>query len=378
MKFKLFTGIFVFFLLSVSAFSQTQKTRFVHEPDLRTLLPKFLTPQGFLDPKYAEATAKPSPYYSDFYGLQALAETTKEGIKRDFVPKFAEITAEDENTVTLKFKEGFWGKFYPHSTLKVVGVEVKFDHVEMSGDKWTELRENLDKFIKLLETNGLAKKYLRPNSFFKDEQIVYRQLSKKNQTMPKVASLDEISREKNAVLIYPEGVHGNLKGYEKFKAEVLDKGGFDWIAMEMLIPSQQKDLDIFVKSADNSPEYLRTRKVLLDYFKDSWNGRSGPKTTAEENYYFKIVEQMRKQKTRVVAIEASTTEYILFRYGENKFGAAVRSYWWAKALPKTGKGIIFGGSAHFNDKDSINFQDFQAMLNPKMKMFVLEALKIRN
>lgn len=375
---NIFFAVIIIVLTTISVFSQTSKPRFVHEPDLRSILPKFLTPQGFLDPKFAEATAKPSRYYSDFYGIQALRDTTKEGVKRDFVPKFAEVTAEDENTVTLKFKEGFSGKFYPNSTLKVMGVEVKYDHVEISGDKWNDLRVNLEKFIKLLENNKLAKKYLRTNPHYQDELVVYKQLSKKNQVIPQTRTFSEMRNEKNLLLLYPEGVHGNLKGYEKFKSDVLDKEKFDWIALEMLTPTMQKDLDIFINSPENSSEHQRTRKVLLDYFKDSWNGRSGPKTSAEENYYFKIVEQMRQQKTRVIGVEASTAEYIFFRYGENKFGGAVRSYWWAKALPKTGKGLIFGGSAHFNDKDPINFQDFEAMLNPKMKMFVLEALKIRN
>lgn len=378
MRNKLFTAIILIFLSSISDFTQTAKPRFVHEPDLAKLFPKFLTSQGFLDPKYAEAVAKPSRYYSDFYGIQALADTTKESIKRDFVPKFAEVAAEDENTITLKFKDGFSAKFYPNSSFKFRTFEIKFDHVEISGDTWQDQRKNIDVFIKLLETNKLAKKYLRPNPFLKDEQVVFKQLSKKNNVMPKVATFAEISNEKNSLLIYPEGVHGVVAGYEKFKTNVLDKEKFDWIAMEMLVPSMQKDLDIFINAPENSPEHLRTRKVLLDYFKDSWNGRAGPKVAPEELYYFKIVEQMRTNKTRVIGIEKSTIEYIFFRFGENKFGGAVRSYWWAKLLPKAGKGLIFGGSAHFNDKDAINFQDFETMLNPKMKMFVLEALKVRN
>ncbi len=382
MRIKLFTIGIIIFLSSVPAFAQTAKPRFVHEPDLRTILAKFLSPQGFLDPKFADATAKPSRYYSDFYGLQALADTTKEGIKRDFVPKFAEVALEDENTLTLKFKDGFSGKFYPNSSLKVVGVETKWDHVEISGDTWQDLLKNLADFREILAKNKLEKRYLRVNPYYKDELVVYKQLTKNSPPAQiKVAPLTEFQTEKNAVLLYPERVHGILKGYEELKANVLDKQKFDWMAMEMLPSSMQKDVDIYVKSANDSPEYLRTRKVLLDYFKDSWNGRAGPKTTAEENYYFKIVEQMRANKTRLIAmekaIESNGAEYIFFRYGENKFGGAVRSYWWAQALPKIGKGLVFGGSGHFTGGDSINFQDFQALLIPKMKMFSLEEIKIR-
>lgn len=381
MKNIIFTIVFLI-LLSGLAFAQATKPRFVHEPDLGKTLAKFLTPQGFLDPKFADATAKPSRYYSDFYGLQALADTTKEGIKRDFVPKLAEVVAEDENTLTLKFKNGYTGKFYPNSSLKVIGIETKWDHVEISGETWQDLLKNLADFLNILSKNKIEKKYLRINPYYGDEVKVYKQLTKHSAPAQiKVAPLDEFQIEKNAVLLYPERVHGILKGYEELKANVLDKQKFDWMALEMLPSSMQKDVDIYVKSADNSPEYVRTRKVLLDYFKDNWNGRAGPKTTAEENYYFKIVEQMRTNKTRVIAmekaIEKNGAEYIFFRYGENKFGGAVRSYWWAKALPKTGKGLVYGGSGHFTGGDSINFQDFQAMLNPKMKMFSIEEIKIR-
>lgn len=377
MRHTLLTAIILIVLSSISAFAQTTKPRFIHEPDLRKMLPKFLNSQGFLDPKFAEAVSKPSHYYSDFYGIQALANTTKDGIKRDFVSKFAEVVTEDENTITLKFKNGWTGKFYPNSSVKTFGIEIKFDHVEVSGDTWQDLQKNLADFFNILKTAKLEKRYLIPNPHYKDEQIVAKQLAKKNQIQVKVAPIAEMQNEKKSVLLYPEGVHGDVEAYQKLKANVLDKEKFDWVAMEMLMPSQQKDLDIFINSAENSPEYLRTRKVLLDYFKDAWNGRRGPKTSAEENYYFKIVEQMRQQKTRVIGIEKSSAEFIFFRYGENKFGAAVRSLWWAQLLPKTGKGLIFGGSGHFTIPNAINFQDFQLMLNPKMKMFTLEEIKIR-
>jgi hypothetical protein len=378
MKNKLLTAIILIVLTSVFVFGQAVKPRFVHEPDLKKMLPKFLNSQGFLDPKFAETVSKASLYYTDFYGIQVLKDTTKESIKRDFVPKCAEVTAEDENTITLKFKNGWTGKFYPNSMLKSFGIELKYDHVEVSGDTWTELQKNLSDFFAILKISKLEKRYLIPNPHYKDEQIVAKQLAKKPQPLQiKVAPLSEFQNETNAVLLYPEGVHGNLEGYNKLKTEVLDKQKFDWIGLEMLMPSQQKDLDIFINAPENSPEHLRTRKVFLDYFKDSWNGRSGPKVAPEKLYYFKILEQMRANKTRVLGVEKTSAEYIFFRYGENKFGAAVRSLWWAQALPKTGKGLIFGGSGHFTLGDGIDFQDFQAMLNPKMKMYSLQEIKTR-
>ena len=380
---RLLTALILILLMFSATFAQKTKgaetkPRFVHEIDLRKLLPKFLTPQGFLDPKFADAVATPSLYYSDFYGIQALKDTTKESIKRDFVPKFAEIVSEDENSIELKFKNGFSGKFYPHSVMKAVGQLANFDHVEISGETWQNLLKNLESFKNLLQSAKLTTRYLIPNPSYKDELVVAKQLANNKTTVAvPTTTLENFNKEKNAVLLYPEGVHGVVEGYKKFKADVLDKQKLDWIAMEMLGPTMQKDLDIFVNVPENSPEHLRTRKVLLDYFKDAWNGRSGPKTTAEENYYFKIVEQMRQQKTRVVAVENGSLEYIFFRYGENKFGAAVRSLWWAKLLPKMGKGLIFGGSGHFTNDSPINFQDLLSVINPKIKMFVLEEIKVR-
>ena len=43
----------------------------------------------------------PSSYYTDFFGIQALADTTREKIKRDFVPRHAEVAGEDEHTLTF-------------------------------------------------------------------------------------------------------------------------------------------------------------------------------------------------------------------------------------------------------------------------------------
>jgi hypothetical protein len=376
---KLTPVLFIVIALTGAAFAQAAKPRVAHEIDLRKSLPRFLTQQGFLDPKFADAVSKPSPWLTDFYGVQALADTTKEMLKRDFVPKFAEIVAEDDRTLELKFKNGYTGKFYIHATMKAAGQEVAFDHVEISGAAWPELVKNLDDFRGIIQANKWEKRYLIPNPFYREELAVAQQMAKNAAPaqLTVTPTLAEFQQEPNAVLIYPEGVHGNVKGYEKFKADILDKAQFNWLALEMLTPLQQKDLDAYVKAADGSPEYERTRKALLTYFTDAWNGRAGPKTKPEDNYYFKIVEQMRARKIRVVGVEASTLPYIFFRYGENKFGGAVRSYQWAKLLPKKGRGVLFGGSGHFNDPTPINFQDLLATLNPKLKQFVIEPLKMR-
>ena len=178
--------------------------RYIHEPDLKVMLAKFLTPQGFLDQAFADATAKPSRFYSDFYGIQALANTTKEGIKHDFVPKFAQVVSENDHMIDLKFKNGWTGKFYTHSSLKILGIETKWDHVEVSGSDWHDLLKNLADLLDILQKSGLEKKYLRVNPHYKDELVVYKQMIK---NLPpaqiKVSLLPEFNLEKNAIFFIP-------------------------------------------------------------------------------------------------------------------------------------------------------------------------------
>ncbi len=354
--------------------------RYVDEPDLKKLLPRVLNAQGFLDPNFSKAIAKPSQYYKDFYGAQALADTTKEKIQQDFVPKYAEVVSDDEHTLTLKFKSGWTAIFYPHSTLRVAGAEVPFDHVYISGNTWQEMLKNLDEFRGLLKARKLEKKYLIPNPFYKQELIVYKKMTEAG--APAKLNVDPnltvFQQRPNALLIYPEGVHGVLAGYTKFNTDVLTPYQFDWIGMEMVPTTMQKDLDAFVRAGDATAEYARARKVIVDYFAGAWNGRAGPKTTGEENYYFKIVDLMRMKKTRVIGMEDSNIPYIIFGYGESQFGGAVRSYMWAQAVPTSGRGLVYGGSAHFDSSQPINFQDFLQMRNPGVKFFTVAPIKLRN
>lgn len=353
--------------------------RYVDEVDLKKLLPRVITPQGFLDQNFARAVAKPSAYYTDFYGAQALADTTKERIKRDFVPKYADLVGEDEHTLTLKFKGGWTGTFFPHSTLRVMGAEVPYDHVYISGTTWQEMLKNLDEFRELLRARKLEKAYLIPNPHYNDEMVVYKDLTENSPPAKLIVDpqLTELEQSANAVVLYPEGVHGDVKGYEKFNEMVLTQHRFEWLGMEMLPTSMQKDLDAFIQSGDGTPEYARARKVMVDYFTNSWN-RTVPKTTGEENYYFRIVDLMRTKKTRVIGLENTDLPYIFFRYGETLFGAGVRSYIWAQSVPTTGRGLVYGGSGHFTNAQPINFQDFLQMRNPGVKLFAVAPIIPRN
>ena len=48
--------------------------------------------------------ADPSDVYTDFFGLQAIADRSTEDIRRDFVPRLAEVVSSDAHSITLKFE----------------------------------------------------------------------------------------------------------------------------------------------------------------------------------------------------------------------------------------------------------------------------------
>ncbi len=143
--------------------------------------------------------------------------------------------------------------------------------------------------------------------------------------------------------------------------------------MEMLPSNMQGDLDAFTKSGTASDAYTIARKKLIDYFASAWN-RAEPKTTGEENYYFKIVDLMRTKKARVIGLEGVSLTYILFRYGESEFGAGVRSCKWAQLVPSSGKGVVYAGSAHFTNPQPLNFQDFLAERIPGVQLFAAKPI----
>lgn len=346
-----------------------------HTPDLGSLITRFLSPQGYMDPAFPPTVAKPSRYLSDFYGVQALKDVPKAAILKDFVPRLATKLAEDENSVTLQFAAGYTAKFFPNSNILAAGQKLAVSHVEISGDTWQALGANLADFRGKLAEAGLEQTYLIPNKFYNDEVATFKQMNTGKVTPIRVdPDLAAFRSSRNGVLLLPEGVHGRPEDVTR-AMEILGQGKIDWIGMEMLNADQQPMLDAFNAAKKGTPSYATARQALVDYFAVSWNGRAGPKTTGEENYYMKLAEAAHDNGTRVIGIEASSIEYIFFRFGETQFGAAVRNLWWANALPKEGRGIVFGGSAHFDAGQPVNVQDFLTTKVPGRPMFSLNAIE---
>jgi hypothetical protein len=354
-------------------------SRHIETADFKTLLPKYLDEKGFLDKAYAAEVAGPSPVYTDFFGIQAITDRSAAQIKRDFTPRYASVTAEDADSVTLNFKAGYTARFAPHSSLSAVGVTVPVSHVEIGGKTWREVVANVRAFRSLVGSAGLSRAYLIPNPLHQVELGVAQRLAHGGPAAAVTPDpeLQLFDRSPNALLLAPEGVHGMRESYDKLAA-LLSAHRFDWIGMEMLPASMQPALDDFVLQPEGSPRQAAARKALLAYFTDSWNGRAGPKTAPEDNYYFQLVDLARRRGARVYGIENVPAAYFFFRNGESSFGAAVRNHQWAERLPMTGRGVVFGGSAHFEDSRAINIQDFATARRPGVVLLSTRPLKPRD
>jgi hypothetical protein len=359
--------------LATSASEQgAPPARVADSPDLGTLVKRFLTPQGMLDPEFAKAIAKPSPYLSDFFGAQAIKDVTVSEVKRDFVPKHASVVKEGDRTIELTFTGGWTARFVTPSSLTVMGNTSNVSHVYISGDTWQALRDNLRSFRAILDAGRLTTRYLVPNPLFKEEEAVDAHATRAKAPVDLVFDPDAtaFAKARDAVMIFPDAVHGDEQGFAEFLAFV-KAHKVDWLGLEAMTPAQQKDLDTYVAAPETSPEFIAASKRLSDFLAAGWDKRF--KDTAE-SHFMKVLAVMRANKSRVYGLESASLDYILWRYGETPFGGAVRSHLWARAAPIEGRGLIFGGSAHFASTTPWNVEDFLAARNPARPIFMAKKM----
>ena len=364
-------------LVSVSSDRWLEPTsRTVHTPDLTSLVQRVMTGTYTVDPAFLAFLSHPSAYYTDLYGIHALKDFTSEKIIQDFVPTSATLINQNSSIVELQFHSGWKAVFYPHSLLVIKNVSSPTDHVYLGGDNAQGLIEHLKEFRQILREKNLESTYLISNPYYSMEKQVepFFYSGKPSVAVPTDTNFTGFQASVDAVLLYPDPVHGDLAFFTRF-IDVLKTVNVEWLGMEMLPSSMQKILDAFCLASEESVEYLEARSHLTSYFLHAWTPYFGLNiTSGDESPYFQAVDVMRQKKGRVYGLDFDEINFILFRYGESSFGASVRNFNWANSVPLQRRGIVFGGSAHFTQTGSINVQDFLTAREENRKLFSIRNL----
>ncbi len=345
--------------------------RYEHHANLQSIVLRVINPDGYgYDPAYVEYISKPSLWYSDFFGIQALQELKKEEILKDFVPDHAELVSSDSNTVVLNFEKAGKLTFFIHTSLFVRDIEIPHDHVSFEGDSWQEFTQNIENFKKILADNKLEEKYLIPNTNYELEKEIYDRLQNDLEETPVVldAQLSKFAATDPAILIFPDLVHGDSARFYQLK-NLLQETTYDWVALEMLSDGQQETMNTYLTAPESSEAFKKADQELRAHYKSAW-----AINTTNEDPWMEVFSLLKEKGKKVYGMEPDDLSYLIFRFGETEFGGAVRNIIWASHIPEEGKGIVFGGKLHFTHSKAIDFQDFAQQRNEAFRFFSMTDL----
>jgi hypothetical protein len=348
--------------------------KYTHEIDILPLLGRVLDPTtGDVSEEFLKAVGKPATHYTDFYGYQALRLTSAERIKRDFVPKYAQVLKEDANTLELKFNSGWTGKFYINTAMKIKGYNsytVPVDHFYAGGETFAAFLANLEEFRGIIKREGWESTYLIPNPDYALEVDTENKLAPMTAApILRGAELQTFPSQTNALILVPD-THGNLDIYNQLYTALENGETYDWFALEMMSEKLQGTLDTYLSAPEGSEAFLKAKKALLDYYDTAWNQHfKVTYASREDNHYFRLIDLARRKGKKVYALEKVSELFFFFRYGEDPFGLYVRNNGWAKNIPAGGRGVVFGGRAHFERAGAVNFQDFVHQYTPDRRIY---------
>lgn len=330
--------------------------------DISPLISRVINRNGLgLDSLYNEYISKSSPYYGDFYGLQVIQNVGREDIRKDF-----KVVSETDSSITIMAGEDTFTIFdrkYPI----IAGITVSCPYIIYEGKDYREFTKNKEAFCGWLETNKLSDKYLIRNEYYNEELCVEDNWHTNTIEVMKDTVLE---KTRNCIHIYMDRVHGDSIAFENFLS-FIQKYDFDWIGLEMMDRKMQATIDEFIFSDENSSEYESSKDRLYEYYSSGWIKHFKHEYTSfEDNPFCQLMTLLRQKGIKVYAMEESNEMFLLFRNGETQFGGAVRSALWANHLPTNGRGLVFGGSAHFTSKKGINFQDFYNKRAPEQKLVI--------
>lgn len=342
--------------------------------------------------KFPAPSESPSLYLSDFFGLQRIKDVPAADILKNFAPAGATAVAKGP-VPSLRLPNGYTVSFYIHCPIVIDGnpngVPLSFIEVSDFHPTFKDRYAALSDFLQLLEKMALNNKYLVRNPYAALEKKAaidlksetrprpqgWPQLTPEERAAEKVRMLAGYERARRGILLFGD-THGSEESYaavwDYLTARPSSPPRIDWIGLEMLTRDQQPLLDDFLLRPDGSPEFRAAESKLQDYFRGSWDKRFAQPGDPGEGHYYRIVRWARLHKVRVYALDAPW-EYTLFRYGEFPLGATVRNMIWAEVVPLKGKGLIYGGSAHFVALPTtpFTFQDYIKRRHPQTRLFLV-------
>jgi hypothetical protein len=351
--------------------NKNKEPRVIHSPDVSAQIQSVISDSGFgYHEDFLELISRPSVFLTDFFGILPVKEISKNLILKTFVPEHAELTSLDNNVITLDFKAGYSADFHIHSALSVFNLVLEYDHIQFSGTDFRVYKDQIGKFTSLLKEMQLEDQFLIRNKFFEYELIVDSKLSSADPTVGVIQDSDLVgfSNAENAILIFPDPVHGIPQTAEALLS-VIENTEFDWFGLEMLSDDFQSIVDDFLQYDFGTESFRKASDSILAFYSRGWLFNKDFENP-EENYFYRIFLELKNRQLRIYALEPSYLEFLVFRNGETIFGAAVRNCVWAENASPSGKGIVFGGSSHFNSELPINFQDFMRIRNENLVFFI--------
>jgi hypothetical protein len=317
----------------------------------------------------------PSPVLTDFFGIVRLADDlTPEVVRRDFVPAFArEAPGSAARVLRLQWNDGGALDFYFGAGISIDGKPPGPMRVNAAVVEHALAPENdgpeVARFMAFLETQGWSARYLKANPYYAAEKVAFARMNDpvKASAAAARAGIEAFAKERNAVYILPDAVHGDAARYEVL-LELLKGGQYDWFALEMITEDLQPAIDAWVAATPGTAEHQAAEARLLAFFGYAWNDKFGPPGAPADNHYFRAMRIARDAGKLVYALD-TTPEQIFFRYGEFPLGATTRNVVWVDRIPKTGRGIVFGGSAHAVIGQKGTFQDLLALARPDTTIY---------
>lgn len=204
-------------------------------------------------------------------------------------------------------------------------------------------KRDLRDFIALLRATGKLGHFVSENPYFAYEQKVHRHLQDRSLQADVTPVHPDLPANISGVLIVPDRDHGAYYYVAKL-LHYLGEQAWDWLGLEMVPHTLQGAVDSYLGAEKGSVEFTRARQSLIDFFSVAWVQIQG--MTGERSPYLQVLDLCKARGIPVIALD------VAYAYGQATNHAALlihgtRNLFWAERLPTAGRGIVFGGQAHF-------------------------------